>query len=444
MDGLIVRAFSSAYAPAFAVDGLPGGGALIPYETGSIEVMIELGIGRQASEGIWDSSAFDYAVWGQDDTSLGDWVDVTCDVSEITLTGGADAPDGVVTAIRATTGGLTLHGDEWNPWASPWGDMLGPDVAVRIRWRHAGDTTWLPMFYGVTDGWPYDRDTKIAAVPILDATGYLANLKLGELGMPVGNGESVSARIGRVLDAARWPAARRDIPSDRALQVAATVLGDMAWSLVATAADTDLGLVFCTRAGLVTYRPVAQLGQWSPVILTPHLTDEDTGAPDDLCVVNYTRADPQVVRNDVTIARAANPSVANDTPVPYHATNDGSVQRFGSKTYERTDLIHASDSWSQTVASVILDNDSFPAPHPQTAELDVRTDFRVADLLLSGEVSQAIHARDGGNEFLCIIVGYNVALTRAGLSGALILQDVTAWQAGGWDSALWDEGRWGV
>src|SRR5215471_1059005 len=178
--------------------------AVIQYPTCTLELLIEAGIGRQANQGVWDSSTWGYAVWGAEDTTLGDWIDVTCDISELEITGGATASDGVITAINATTGGLTFHGAQWNPWSSVWTDILAPAVPIRIRWRYLGETTWRPLFMGVTDGWPYDRKTQIAAVPILDGTGQLANYKLGELSVPVGNRENLTARINRILDAGRW------------------------------------------------------------------------------------------------------------------------------------------------------------------------------------------------------------------------------------------------
>jgi hypothetical protein len=418
--------------------------ALIPYETGDIEVLVELGIGRQANAGVWDESYWDYSVWGHEDTALGDWVDVTCSISEIELTGGASAADGVITEINATTGGLTMHGAEWNPWSSTYTDVLGPAVPVRIRWRHGGETDWRPMFYGETDGWPYDRATEVSALPIIDPTGQLANFKLSKLEAPVGNLENLTARINRVLDAARWPVERRDIPTDRTLPVIATVFDATVWALVRTAADTDLGVIECDRAGDIVYRPVGQLGQWQAIKLEPRLTDEHTGDPTEVCVVNFTRSDPIVVRNDVTVSRADNPAVTDDAPVPARYINDASISRFQDRTYDRDDLINADDSWSGVVASVILNNDSWPRPHPQTATLDIRTDTRVADLLLGAEVGNTLDVHDEGADFLCAIVGYTCTITRAGLSGSLILQDVSGWAAGGWDSATWDRDGWGV
>ena len=186
--------------------------ARIPYETGTLELSVQFAIGQDASQ--WDSSSWNYSQWSSED--VGGWVDVTCDVSEVTLTGGASEPDGLLTAINGTTGGITLHGDQYNPWSPPWGDQgqLGPAVPVQLLWRHQGDTSWHTAFTGITDGWPFERSSGTAAIPILDATGGLANLDLPTLAAGVGQGEGLSARMNRILNQAAWPTGLRQIATD--------------------------------------------------------------------------------------------------------------------------------------------------------------------------------------------------------------------------------------
>jgi hypothetical protein len=136
--------------------------------------------------------------------------------------------------------------------------------------------------------------------------------------------------------------------------------------------------------------------------------------------------------------------VANDDPPTFNARDDASASRYGDRTYSRTDLIHNTDSWSQTLATAILRNDAWPTNHPQAAAIDIRTDPRAADLLLSAEIANTIRTHDSGHDFLCVIAGYSFTLNRAELSGSLVLQDVTGWQAAGWDTGQWDTDRWGL
>lgn len=576
--------------------------ALIPYDTGTLELAVQMGIGLQTS--VWDTDTWDFSQWSEE--TVGGWVDVTCDVSEVTITSGASAPDGVLTAINATTGGVVLHGDQYNPWGPEYGQgQLGPKVPVRLLWRRPGDPALVPVFTGVTDSWPYERSTETASVALVDATGGLANNDLLTLPGPAGQGEGISARMNRILDAASWSTAARQIPADTRPTIS-TTLGEAAWTMLQNAADTGLGLVWIDRSGNVAYLPIGQVGGWQPhhlgislsdvhlastnllsdeassfeggtiagwwpggqgvqlsvtqavaaagshamaitctvaadasitnpppyapvtpglrytfrakvmaatiphqvqmwvewldpsnnvvggVVYAPTVLDSTTQwteillagaqAPygstkalitvyfraavagevhyvDDIwftlatadpyageavCVVDYANTDPTVVRNVVTIARAADPAIDGDTPVAATDTDAASVARYGPVTYSRDDLIHQQDSWSAVVAQAVLANAAQPAMHPQQAMLDIKTDPQVADLLLAAEIGDVLYVHDTGQLFQCVVVGYSVDITRSSLTGSLVLSDVSMWTGGLWDSDQWDQGLWGL
>ena len=416
--------------------------ALIPYDTGTLEIAVQMAIGTQVT--LWDQSSWNYAEWSSE--LVGGWVDVTCDASEVNLTAGATAPDGVVTAINATTGGISLHGDQYNPWAPPWGDQgqLGPRVPVRLLWRHQGDATFKTFFTGVTDGWPYERSSGTAPVPIIDATGGLANLDLLALDATaaVGQGEALSDRMNRILSQAAWPTGLRAIPTD-ARKVISTTFGASAWTMLANAADTGLGLMWVKRTGEVAYLPVGQAGGWTPHYFGINLTDTHADSTN-VCVVDYTNSDPQVTRNAVTISRAADPLVSGDVPVAATLVDQQSVNQYGPATYSRTDLINADDAWSATVAGAVLLDGAWPVMHPQIADLDIRFDIRVADLLLATEIGDVLLVHDSGQLFQCAVVGWSVDITRKGLTGSLILSDISQWTGGLWDTDLWDRGTWSI
>ena len=368
---------------------------------------------------------------------------MTC---QLTLTAGASAPDGVVTAINGTTGGITLHGDQYNPWAPPWGDQgqLGPRVPVRLQWRHQGDATLKTFFTGVTDGWPFERSSGTAAVPIIDATGGLANLDLPALdsSAAVGQGEALSARMNRILNQAAWPTGLRQIPAD-AKTVISTTFGAQAWAMLQNAADTGLGLMWVKRTGEVAYLPVGQGGGWTPSFFGINLTDTHAD-PTNVCVVDYQNSDPQVVRNAVTISRAADSLIDGDTPVAAVLIDQQSVSQYGPATYSKTDLIQQDDAWSAAVAGAVLLDGAWPAMHPQLADLDIRFDTRVADLLLATEIGDVLIVHDSGQLFQCAVVGWAVDITRKGLTGTLILSDISQWLGGYWDTDVWDKGAWSI
>jgi hypothetical protein len=419
--------------------------ASIPYSTGTIEVTVELGVGNSATAGIWDSSAWDYAVWSDPATPGGDWVDVTCRASELDVAAGADLSAGMIMRVDGTTGVIRLHGTEWDPWAGTYpSNTLGPGVGARIRWRRPGESEWRAVFTGETDHWPYDPETQRVDVPVIDATGLLGNTKLAPAAVPVGAGDRISERINRVLDAAKWPATARDIPaSGDQVRCVSSLLDGAPWALASTAADTDLGITWIRRDGRVGFRPVGQAGQWTPEPTGWCLTDTDAGHPEDICVINYGMSDANAIRNHVSIAHDL-PAPDGGTSTPQTAANDASIARYRRRDYERLDMICDTDAWCATLAQSLLVGQAYPPRHPASAELDIRSDTRVADLLLGAEVAQTLDADVAGSEYHCVIAGWHFHLTRQELAGELTLNDVSRFDAGRWDDAQWDVDKWGI
>ena len=294
---------------------------------------------------------------------------------------------------------------------------------------------------GLTDAWEYDAATQIASVPLVDRTAWLANQKLAALAGPVGAGEAVPARIGRILTAAGWAGTTDLAPSVSPISCIATTLEGAPWDQISVAADTDLGIAWIDRAGAVAFRAMAQAGQsWTPGATGVTITD---GSAPGLCALNYTRSNPEVVRNVVLIAHVLAPPDSGSSTAQV-SRNDPSVVRYGEKDYERSDLICDADTWCAIVAESILMGDAFPYQHPEAADLDIRVDPAVVDLLLGAEIADLIDVVVSGVVHPCVIVGYTVAISRRSLTGSLILSDATRYQAGRWGSAGWDIDKWGV
>jgi hypothetical protein len=412
--------------------------ALMPFETGTVELEVDLAIGLGSAG--WDVSAWDFDRWATEVS--GAMVDVTCDVSEVTLSAGASEEDGILTAINASTGGITLRGSEYNPWTPPWGAALGPSIPCQIRWRHQGDAAWTVAFTGFTDGWPYDRATAVASVPLVDATAGLANMTLPTLPAGVGQGETIDQRMNRILNQAGWSTSLRSIPADPHTCIS-TTMGEAPWAMLQAAADTGIGLLWIKRTGEVAYLPVGQAGGWKPHMFGINLTDVHGGTTR-VCVLNYQNSQPMVRRNAVSISRAADPLIGGDAPVAAIAQDNASIATYGPKTYSRDDLIHQADGWSATIAGAVLLDGAWPTQHPQNAGIDIRIDTRSIDLLMRAEIGDVIMVHDSGLVFECAVVGWNVDITRRDISGSLILSDVTRWVGGLWDTDGWDRGVWSI
>lgn len=244
---------------------------------GLVEVCIA--VGREFPAGEWDTSAWDEAEWEQTDTELGDWLDVTCDtIDGITLSAGSSRDDGVVTRWEAASVILSLLGENYDPRAGPWAGLLGPALPVRIRWRPLVATAladsampgaageWTVVFVGsVSDeGYRWDPATGIATLQCTDRTVNLATFDEEPSEPPVGAGDTAAGRIIRLADLGRWPSDERDITAGGVALRASNLDGTL-WAQMLNVADSDVGLLWITRAGKLAYRPQGRISQGVPI-----------------------------------------------------------------------------------------------------------------------------------------------------------------------------------
>ena len=69
-----------------------------------IDVEVAVGVGRPAEWAAWGTGEWGVHTWGDPDTALGDWVDVTCQVEDgLQLQAGVNAGDGIITRWEAAT-----------------------------------------------------------------------------------------------------------------------------------------------------------------------------------------------------------------------------------------------------------------------------------------------------------------------------------------------------
>jgi hypothetical protein len=415
-----------------------------------VDLRVQLGIGRQEGRGVWDAGIWDFATWGQPDTELGDWVDVTCDVEDpFKLQAGASDADGVVTRWEAATCYFTLWGATWDPWAGPYAGIVGPGVGVRVLWRptiaNDGDP-WEHAFRGsiAADGYEWHPSATHDSVQVsaVDATEILVAYEAVD-GDLVGDGDIASARVARILDVAEWPddADHRDILTG-GIENQPTNLGGVAWEQLLITADTDLGILWFNRAGTLCYRPTGRTGE----------NVRDAGAlavcatPGAHQVVTMGGAQPTDVKNIVTIGRADIPTdPTTEAPPPTTVRAEGSIARYRSRRYERTDLTHQDDAWSAIVAGAILGTSAFPAAAPRNVDLDSRMrDPTVPRLLLSVEPDQAFDVHDRiGQVWRETVTGWDVQVGIGHIEGTIVLNDITRWAAGHWDDSTWDTDHWG-
>ena len=414
------------------------------------EVEVAAAVLSGVTIGRWDQARWDSeATWSHTDTSLGDWLDVTCDaVVPWVINSGSSEDDGVVTRWEAASLQLTLIGPDrrYDPWSGPYAGLLGPMLPVRVRARPIGDTAWRPVFTGFVndDGFTYDPQRGAAALVATDSTVILARADTPER-TPQGQGETAADRVGRILDNGYWPAAARDITGP-GVAVKSTTLADAAWTQLLQVADTDLALMWVNRAGSLAYRSQARVGSLPADQLAARLMlcapEPVPPGPPVRLAVEYQGTQPTIVRNRVSVSRQVNEGAPEASTVTVDVP--GSIARYGPRSYTRTDLIHVDDSWSKRVANAIAITGAFPSHAPALATLSSRADPAVTDLLLTIEPDDLVEVTDmESGRWVCGAAGWSVTMHPDEVAGDVYLTDMTKWQAAGWDSSKWDTDKWG-
>jgi hypothetical protein len=406
-----------------------------------IDLEVCLGIGSIQPGGVWDSGLWDYNTWQETDTTLGNWTDVTCQVAGDIGLGAGTSPDGVVTRWESATCSFDLVGALFDPRSGPYAALLGPGLPVRVRWRVTGDPDWLVAFVGATDdeGFSYDPKTAVAHIAATDGTRIFAAFDAVEQA-PVGSGETAAQRVTRIADLVGWPANLRDIaPGGVALQP--TTLAQAAWTMLLAVADTDLALLWLSRDGKLTYRPQGKVQPQRKLSAIVGCHVDPPAGVTAITPLNILDQQPTITRNIVSVSRQS----GDDNQNPYTVTkrDEASVSRFLAHSYQRTDLLHLSDSWTDAVASAILMTSAWPSSAPAAIELSSRADAAATVLLLGLEPSLSVQVTDGINTWLCEPAGWDVKVNRREVTGTVELLDVTQWYGSAWDEDGWDIGVWG-
>jgi len=154
---------------------------------------------------------------------------------------------------------------------------VNPGVPIRITAIYNG-TGW-PLFYGYVDEWlpqytPGSHSYQSVQVTATDAMDILSNF-VSTPQTPQGAGETTDARINRVLDNMGWDASLRNLDVGL-VTLQDTDLSQAAFDDIQTAVDSELGLWYISRDGLVRFeRRTARLT--SPRSTTAQWTWSDRG-----------------------------------------------------------------------------------------------------------------------------------------------------------------------
>lgn len=228
------------------------------------------------------------------------------------------------------------NADGWLTWnaANLGAQDVRPGRPMRLRAEvvatGAAHDLWRGFIEGIDDAYQPSERPK-ASVRGQDALAQVAHVNLPERA-PVGAGEATDVRVGRILDAADWPAEWRALDAGQ-VTVQSTNLARVLSDELGITADSEGGVAYAGTDGKVYFRN----RDW--LRLAPYATTVQAviGPSGPVCASSHTVVrDAADVRNDVSLARAGGTML--------RVVNDDSIALYRRRTYSRGDLICETDA----------------------------------------------------------------------------------------------------
>ena len=281
---------------------------------------------------------------------------------------------------------LTLDNNdgEMDPWTSDSAQYLAPGTVLRagltsptgITDPDYGTVSWIPQWTGIVESWAPVIATSNAAdryveVMLNETTRDLSQIDDIALAAPVGSGEGASFRAERLLTAANWPygyllEAQQMLPTPavtyplQSTNMAQNRIAEL--YLTADSSDSQFRSLRDGRASLTGSEYIGSVGNanaavW-PLVLTSwyaagayrvpsiHLDNEDLTIDSGAAGVQQNVAfRPETFRSqsqDVEISNVVTLSRVGGTPQQYR--QEYSIQRYGPRSYVRSDYLNTTDA----------------------------------------------------------------------------------------------------
>lgn len=318
---------------------------------------VEIGLASATSYFALDLDQLSPATAPAVDAPLGDdlgyaWTDVSEYVLEgLTFRRGSSRSQGPFWRYEVGTATVELDNmdgrfDPLNlsgPYVSGGLSEIRPNLPVRISAVVGGTTE--TMWSGVVDSVDLDYTSvtwSTVTFRCVDGVAWLQAADLPELTTPVGEGDTVAARITRILDRVGWPAEARDLDPITANTLQASTLAQPAWADILLAADSDAGYVWFDRSGRLVYRTRGAI----PAEPSLTFSSSATTAGKDFVAVTITR-DVQQVYNSVSLARSGGTAVTVEDV-------DSQAVIGQVRGYSRSDLVCQTDENVADVAQWVV------------------------------------------------------------------------------------------
>jgi hypothetical protein len=280
-----------------------------------------------------------------------EWTEITTDVlheSGVEIIRGSSSQQGPYFRTEAGRCTFTLDNrsgdyDPLNltsPYVAGGVSQLLPGVPVNIEATYEGAV--FSLFVGYVEKWDVTypgeaNTTSIVEVSAVDSVALLQAANKPEV-EAIGAGDYTYQRIGRLLDRADWPAAQRDLGTNTETSCLATTMTESPWAELLTTADSANGYLFVTVDGVVTYRSRGSFPRTPEIVI---------GAGTDLPVVSLQLSnDWDQIYNRISLAK--------NEGVQQSVFDESSVSLFGTRTFERSDLICLTDDQVADSAALLL------------------------------------------------------------------------------------------
>jgi hypothetical protein len=317
------------------------------------------------------------------------WVDLTCDLTDLEISLGSSAGEGILSKPDAGTLVAKLYDpegkyDPYNP-DTPYAlgnrTRLTPGVPVRA-WCEVitsvavakPPVTVLPLFTGTADRWQHnwtaEPSERAATLTATDWTKQFARFDRAALDTPVGQGDTVTQRLQRIVDYFGWAGFVQTFGAST-VTLQSTGLAQSAWEMVQRAATDELGFVYFQPLPPTVAAPgqlqVDLRSMWSSLPAPLFTIGCGPGNYDIATEVIPASFDEQIT-NAAYVARAGGTQQV--------AKSGTSIAKFWEQSVNRSDLGLADDAqvaqWALSLVTLYaypqlsLDKITLqPAVHPQ-------------------------------------------------------------------------------
>lgn len=296
------------------------------------------------------------------------WIDLSCDVRTLSISGGASSSQGVFSKPDAAVCELELADPEGiydplsssSPYTYSGRSRLQPGVPLEVFAEVVNATTGAVtthrLFKGRVESWGEDwtprSSSRSARVIAADETHTWVRFDQPEQ-PPAGGGDTTAQRVQRLATFYGWTGTIEPAASST-VTLAPTTFAQSGWELLQRTLDDELGYVYFTPAGRLRWLNRAA---WStpsaPVVVLGCDALEEAGDDfrDVLVDVSPTSINYEI-RNNIYAARTGGSQV--------NVRSSSSISRFGRYDYQRTDLGLDTDPQVGAWAAAVLNQFAFP------------------------------------------------------------------------------------